>query len=154
MDKIAPKITPFLWFDNQAEPAAEFYVSIFANSRITHVGRAGGAVQTVSFEIDGQRITALNGGPHYRINEAISFFVNCESQAEVDFFWEKFAEGGKELQCGWITDRFGVTWQVVPSALPGWLQDPDPARARRVAQVMFGMKKLDIARLEAAHRDA
>lgn len=152
------KITPFLWFDDKAEEAARFYVSIFGNGRIAHVMRHGdnapqpkGSVLSVEFEIEGQTFTALNGGPHYRLTPAISFFVNCETQAEIDRLWQALAEGGEPMRCGWVTDRFGVTWQIVPQRLLSLLEDADPARSARVWQALMGMIKLDIAALEAAH---
>ena len=154
-----PKITPFLWFDNQAEEAANFYASIFPNSKIKVVTRysdAGpgpkGSVMTVGFELDGQEFTALNGGPVFKISEAISFVVHCDTQAEVDHYWEKLTDGGVEIQCAWLKDRYGVAWQIVPKQLIKALSDPDPARAQRAAQAMFTMKKIDIAKIEAAAR--
>jgi len=157
------RITPFLWFADQAEEAAELYTSIFANSRIVSVarygdagqevtGRAPGSVMTVAFELDGQPFVALNGGPLFTFTEAISFQVACETQDEVDHFWEKLSEGGDERaqQCGWLKDRYGVSWQVVPAALGRLLADPDPERARRVTEAMLAMKKIDIAGLERA----
>jgi predicted 3-demethylubiquinone-9 3-methyltransferase (glyoxalase superfamily) len=153
------KITPFLWFDHQAEEAAHFYASVFKDSKIGTVVRCGksgpgpeGSVLTIEFEIEGLRFTALNGGPHYTINEGISFVVSCENQEEVDYYWEKLTDGGTEVACGWLRDRFGVTWQVVPTVLHRLLGDPDPAKARRVTEVMMRMKKLDIAQLEEASR--
>ena len=151
------KITPFLWFDYQAEEAAGFYTSIFDNSKITaitHYGDTGpgpkGSVMTVAFELAGQKFVALNGGPHFKFTEAISFVVNCENQAEVDKFWTKLTEGGQEVQCGWLKDKYGLSWQIVPTRLPELLQDPDPARAQRAMQAMMQMTKIDIAGLEAA----
>lgn len=156
------KITPFLWFDHEAEEAANYYVAIFKNSRILRVdlysgevaqvaGQPEGSVMTVTFELDGQRFVALNGGPIYRINEAVSFMVDCASQQELDTLWEQLSAGGEEIQCGWLTDRFGVTWQVVPSDLDDLLLDPDPVRAGRVWQAMLGMQKLDGDALRRAH---
>jgi predicted 3-demethylubiquinone-9 3-methyltransferase (glyoxalase superfamily) len=152
-----PKITPFLWFDTQAEEAANFYTSIFKNSRILTVTRYGDAgpgpkesVQTIAFELEGQRFTALNGGPHFKFTEAISFVVHCDTQEEVDGFWNRLTEGGKEVQCGWLKDKFGLSWQIVPKALFQLLDHPDPAKRNRVMQAMFKMKKLDIAGLENA----
>ena len=152
-------ITPCLWFDTQAEEAAQFYVSLFGNSRILEVSRyteAGprpaGRVMTVMLELDGQRFVALNGGPEFAFTEAVSFQVPCETQEDVDRYWDAFADGGQEGQCGWVRDRFGLWWQVVPTALPALLSDPD--RAQDVVQVMLGMKKLDIAALEAAAKPA
>ena len=156
-----PKFTPFLWFDTQAEEAANFYVSLFPNSRITGLTRYGagapgpeGSVMTVSFELDGLPVTALNGGPVYQFNAAVSFSIDCRDQAEVDHYWDAFADGGHPLACGWITDRFGFTWQVVPEALPRLLADPDRGRAQRTMQAMMGMMKLDVAALEAAAEGA
>ena len=152
-----PKISPFLWFDNQAEEAANFYVSIFKNSKINKVVRYGdagpgpkGSVMTAQFELDGQTITALNGGPHFNFTEAVSFAVNCDTQAELDHYWNKLTEGGKEVQCGWLKDKFGLSWQIVPTILPQLLGDPDPAKAKRVSEAMMKMVKLDIAALEQA----
>jgi predicted 3-demethylubiquinone-9 3-methyltransferase (glyoxalase superfamily) len=153
------KITPFLWFDSQAEEAAKFYTSIFPNSKLgkmTRYGESGpgpaGSVLTASFELEGTEFTALNGGPTYKFTPAISFVVNCETQAEVDHYWEKLTADGKEVQCGWLTDKFGVSWQIVPTALLRLLNDPDPAKANRVMQAMLQMVKIDIAKLEAAAR--
>lgn len=152
------KISPFLWFDTRAEEAANFYISIFANSKILSVSRYGeagpgqaGSVMTVSFALDGTEFTALNGGPEYKFTEAISFYVDCQSQDEVDHLWSRLAEGGEEGPCGWLKDKFGVSWQIVPAALMDMLHDPDPEKARRVTQAMFTMKKLDIAALQAAY---
>ena len=153
------KITPFLWFDNQAEEAANYYVSIFGNSRILKTVRYGesgpgpkGAVMTVSFEINGQQFTALNGGPQFRFSEAISFVVNCETQAEIDALWGRLSAGGKEDSCGWLKDRYGLSWQLVPTVLPELLGDKDSARAQRAMQAMLQMRKLDIAALRRAHQ--
>jgi predicted 3-demethylubiquinone-9 3-methyltransferase (glyoxalase superfamily) len=152
------KITPFLWFDKEAEEAARFYVSIFDNSKIRAVSRYGdagpgpkGSVMTVDFAIEGQVFTALNAGPLFKFNESISFVVHCETQAEVDTFWDKLSDGGKPSQCGWLKDKFGLSWQVVPNALPQLLTDPDPAKAQRVMQAMLQMTKIDIAKLKQAH---
>jgi predicted 3-demethylubiquinone-9 3-methyltransferase (glyoxalase superfamily) len=156
------KITPFLWFDDQAEEAVSFYVSIFKNARIgriTHYGEEGaavsgrpaGSVMTIDFEIEGQEFTALNGGPVFTFSPATSFVVNCQSQEEIDPLWEKLSAGGQKQQCGWLTDRFGVTWQIVPAELVPMLQDPDPAKAKRVMQAMLQMVKLDIAGLRRAY---
>lgn len=151
------KITPCLWFDTQAEDAAEHYTRIFENSRIVHVSRYGsagprpaGMVMVVHFQIEGQDFVALNGGPEFTIDEAISFQVNCESQAELDTFWAKLSEGGEEGPCGWVKDTFGVSWQIVPTRLDELIRDPDEEKAQRVMSVMLGMKKLDIAELERA----
>jgi predicted 3-demethylubiquinone-9 3-methyltransferase (glyoxalase superfamily) len=156
------KITPFLWFDSQAEEAARFYTSIFENSRILGTarydeaaakaaGRPVGSVLTVAFELAGQKFTALNGGPVFTFTEAISFVVNCETQAEVDHFWDKLSFGGQEVQCGWVKDRFGVSWQIVPTVLPEMLQDKDPEKAKRVMAAMLQMKKLSIEGLKKAY---
>jgi predicted 3-demethylubiquinone-9 3-methyltransferase (glyoxalase superfamily) len=153
------QITPFLWFDTQAEEAANYYVSIFPNSRILKIARYGEAgpgprdtVMTVSFEINGQQFTALNGGPKFGFTEAISFVVNCETQVEIDALWEKLSAGGKESRCGWLKDRYGLSWQLVPTVLPELLADKDSARARRAMQAMLQMRKLDIEALLRAHR--
>lgn len=156
------KITPFLWFDNQAEDAMNFYVSVFKNSKVLSVqryrqeaaevsGRPKGSVMTASFLLDGQEFVALNGGPVYRISPAISFVVNCETQEEVDEYWKRLTAGGEEVQCGWLTDKFGVSWQIVPTQLNKLLSDPDPAKSGRVMQAMLQMKKLDIAGLKRAY---
>ena len=156
------KIATFLWFDDQAEEAAEFYVSIFKNSRISRVtrydeeaskaaGRPTGSVMTVAFELDGQQFTALNGGPVFKFTEAISLVVNCEDQKEVDHFWNKLAASGQEVQCGWLKDRFGVSWQVVPTALFEMLQSTDAERSKRAMAAMLKMKKLDIDALRRAY---
>jgi predicted 3-demethylubiquinone-9 3-methyltransferase (glyoxalase superfamily) len=140
------KITPFLWFDNQAEEAVRFYCAIFPNAKI---GSLSPFVST--FELEGLQFTALNGGPRFRFSEAISLYVNCETQDEVDRYWEKLSEGGEVQQCGWLKDRFGVSWQVIPSALPRLMSDPDRDKASRVMQAMMGMQKIDIAGLERAY---
>jgi predicted 3-demethylubiquinone-9 3-methyltransferase (glyoxalase superfamily) len=152
------KITPFLWFDGKAEEAMNFYVSIFKNSRagkVTRFGEGGpapkGTVMTASFQIEGQEFTALNGGPQYEFTPAISLFVNCGDQAEVDELWEKLSAGGQKLRCGWLTDRFGVTWQIIPSILSELLHDKDPVKSKNVMQAMLQMEKLDIQRLKDAH---
>ena len=152
------KITPFLWFDNQAEDAMNFYVSIFKNSKVGTISRYGdagpgpkGSVMVASFELDGMQFTALNGGPHFKFTEAISLYVNCETQDEVDYFWNKLtAGGGQPSQCGWLKDKYGLSWQIVPSALPRLLSDPDGAKANRVMQAMMQMQKIDVAKLEQA----
>jgi predicted 3-demethylubiquinone-9 3-methyltransferase (glyoxalase superfamily) len=157
------RITPFLWFDDQAEEAARFYTSVFPDSRITattrhakedaaSAGRKEGSVMTVAFTLDGQDFTALNGGPHFRFNEAVSLVVSCRSQAEVDHYWARLAEGGDPAaqQCGWLKDRFGVSWQVVPVELPALLSHPDPEKARRATEAMLRMKKLDLDELRRA----
>jgi predicted 3-demethylubiquinone-9 3-methyltransferase (glyoxalase superfamily) len=153
------RITPFLWFDANAEPAANFYVSIFKNSRILDVARFGeagpgpkGSAMTVQFQLDGQEFIALNGGPQFKFTEAISLLVNCETQQEVDEYWSKLTAGGQESQCGWLKDKFGLSWQVVPGALTRMLQDKDPEKSKRVMQAMLQMKKIDVARLEQAYR--
>lgn len=152
------KITPNLWFDDQAEAAAKFYVSVFPNSEIlnvTHYTDAGpkpaGTVLTVTFRLDGEEFTALNGGPEFTFDEAVSFMIDCESQAEVDYYWDKLtADGGEPGPCGWLKDKYGLSWQVVPRRLMELTQDDDPARANRVMQAMFKMSKLDVAALERA----
>jgi predicted 3-demethylubiquinone-9 3-methyltransferase (glyoxalase superfamily) len=152
------KITPFLWFDNQAEEAVALYTSVFENSRVLNVtryGKAGpgpeGSVMTASFELDGVQFTALNGGPHDKFNEAISFQVDCKSQEEVDALWEKLSEGGEQGPCGWLKDKYGVSWQIVPTILFELLSGPDPEKSRRVTEAMLQMKKLDIQVLEEAY---
>lgn len=155
------KITPFLWYDNNAEEAANFYVSVFKNSKITGVtrydeegskvaGRPAGTVMTAEFQIDGQKFVALNGGPHFKFTEAVSFVVNCESQEEVDYFWEKLSEGGQTSQCGWLKDKFGLSWQVVPTILGELFQDKDPEKSKRVMKAMLQMTKMDIKALKQA----
>jgi predicted 3-demethylubiquinone-9 3-methyltransferase (glyoxalase superfamily) len=162
MPTTTQKITPFLWFDSQAEEAANFYVSIFKQSRIGAItryddegskaaGRPKGSVMTVEFELDGQKFTALNGGPLFKFTEAISLVVNCENQREVDHFWDKLSAGGEEVQCGWLKDRFGVSWQVVPTIMIELLQDKDPERSRCVMSAMLKMKKLDVDALRKAY---
>ena len=153
------KITPFLWFDSNAEEAANFYTSIFKNSKILNVARYGeagpgpkGSAMTVTFQLDGQQFIALNGGPHYTFSPAISFFVNCETQAEVDEFWNKLSAGGKEVQCGWLQDKFGVSWQIIPNALMELMSDKDPVKSQRVFKAMLQMTKIDIAGLKRAYR--
>ena len=155
------KITPFLWFDRQAEEAAGFYVSIFPNSKIVKTTRYGkgapkpaGSVMTVEFQLDGLTFVALNGGPHYKFSGAISFAVNCQTQDEVDAYWDKLTAGGSEIQCGWLTDKFGVTWQVVPAGLGDLLSGPDPEKSQRALQAMMPMKKLDIRALKRAYEGA
>jgi predicted 3-demethylubiquinone-9 3-methyltransferase (glyoxalase superfamily) len=151
------RITPCLWFDTEGEEAATFYVSLFKNSRTTDVSRYGeagprpaGTVMVVSFELDGQPFTALNGGPEFTFDEAISFQIDCQSQEEVDYYWGALTEGGEEGPCGWLKDRYGVSWQVVPSALIALIQDPDPGRSQRAMAAMMTMKKIDIAAVQAA----
>jgi predicted 3-demethylubiquinone-9 3-methyltransferase (glyoxalase superfamily) len=148
------KITPFLWFDSQAEEAALFYTSIFKNSKITNVSRGGpdGPVMIVNFELDGQAVIALNGGPMFPFSEAFSFSVDCVDQAEVDYFWEHLlAGGGQESQCGWLKDKFGLSWQIVPRALGELMGDPDPVKSQRVMQAMLKMVKLDVPTLQRAY---
>jgi predicted 3-demethylubiquinone-9 3-methyltransferase (glyoxalase superfamily) len=155
--KPTQKITPFLWFDNQAEEAAKFYTSIFKNSKIGRVTRYGetgpgpaGSVMTVAFQLDGQEFAALNGGPVFKFTEATSFVVNCETQEEVDYFWNKLSDGGQEVECGWLKDKYGLSWQIVPTVLFELLQDPDPNRSQRVMKALLQMKKLDIETLKKA----
>jgi predicted 3-demethylubiquinone-9 3-methyltransferase (glyoxalase superfamily) len=160
--KITQKITPFLWFDDKAEEAAKFYCSIFKNSRIEAItrydeeaakptGRPAGSVMTVKFQLEGQEFVGLNGGPHFKFTEAVSFVVNCEGQEEVDYFWSKLSAGGEESQCGWLKDKFGLSWQVVPTILIEMLQDKDAAKAKRVTKAMLEMGKIDIATLKRAY---
>ena len=151
------RIVPNLWFDTEAEEAAGFYTSVFRNSRIVNVTRyteAGprpaGMVMTVEFELDGQRFVGINGGPEFTFDEAVSFQINCETQDEVDYYWQRLSEGGQEGPCGWLKDRYGLSWQVVPAGLEELLADPDPERAKRAMQAMLGMGKLDIAALRSA----
>jgi predicted 3-demethylubiquinone-9 3-methyltransferase (glyoxalase superfamily) len=153
-----PQITPFLWFDTQAEEAAEFYVSVFPDSRVLEVARYGeagpgpaGRAMTVRFELDGQEFLALNGGPEQRFTEAVSFVVSCTSQEEVDGYWERLSEGGEEGVCGWLKDRYGLSWQVVPTILSELLTDPDREKADRVMHAMLQMKKIEIAGLQEAY---
>ena len=153
------KITPFLWFDDRAEEAMHHYVSIFRNSKVHGVARYGdagpgpkGSVMIAAFELEGQRFTALNGGPQFKFTEAVSFVVNCETQAEVDRLWDKLLEGGgKPSQCGWLKDKFGLSWQIIPTVLPELISDPDPERARRVTEAMLQMTKIDLATLRQAY---
>ncbi|MFC9273172.1 VOC family protein [Streptomyces zhihengii] len=152
-----PRITPNLWFDTQGMEAAEFYVSVFPDSRITHVSyygeagpRAAGTVLTVDFVLDGTPFTAVNGGPDFTFTEAVSLLVDCADQKEVDHYWSRLGEGGQEGPCGWLKDRYGLSWQVVPAALGELLEDPDPERAQRAMRAMLGMRKLDVAALRAA----
>ncbi|MDQ2975241.1 MAG: VOC family protein [Acidobacteriota bacterium] len=155
------KITPFLWYDDKAEEAANFYVSIFKNSKIGNTTRYDeaaaqaakrpkGSVMTIEFQLDGQDFVALNGGPHFKFTEGVSFVVNCETQEEVDYFWEKLTEGGEEVQCGWLKDKYGLSWQVVPTVLTEMLKDRDAAKAKRVMEAMLQMKKFDIKTLKQA----
>ena len=157
------KITPFLWFDHQAEEAAKFYTSVFKNSKVGRILRydeatakaAGGpvgSVLTIEFEIEGQKFTALNGGPQFKFNESVSFVVYCQTQAEVDYFWQKLtADGGQESECGWLRDKFGLSWQVTPTVLIEMLHDKDPKKSGRVMNAMMQMKKIDISKLKAAY---
>jgi predicted 3-demethylubiquinone-9 3-methyltransferase (glyoxalase superfamily) len=162
--QVDQKITPCLWFDDQAEEAVEFYTAIFRNSKIAKIARYGeaghnvhgkpaGTVMTVAFELDGQAFTALNGGPMFKFNEAISFQVNCETQEEVDYYWEKLSEGGDEKaqQCGWLKDKYGVSWQVVPSVLIEMINDPDSDKSQRAMEAMLQMKKIHIDELKRAY---
>ena len=147
------KITPFLWFDGKAEEAMNFYVSVFTNSKVGSVTRAGpgGPVITATFQLEGQEFVALNGGPQYTFSPAVSFFVSCETQAEVDDLWAKLSAGGAEQPCGWVKDRYGLSWQVIPTILGKLCQDKDPAKAQRVVQAMLKMKKIDIKGLQQAY---
>jgi predicted 3-demethylubiquinone-9 3-methyltransferase (glyoxalase superfamily) len=152
------KITPFLWFDDQAEEAAKFYTSIFNDSKIGKISRYGdagpgpkGTIMTVEFEIAGQKFVALNGGPQFKFTEAVSFMVNCKTQKEVDTFWEKLSKGGEKGPCGWLTDKFGVSWQVIPRALGELLNDPDPEKSKRVMEAMLQMSKIEIEGLRKAY---
>ncbi|HMF58919.1 MAG TPA: VOC family protein [Vicinamibacterales bacterium] len=147
-----PTITPFLWYDTQAEEAMNLYASIFKNSKVISVNRARGKVMSVEFELEGQRFTALNGGPLFKFNESTSFFVGCDTQAEVDEFWDKLiADGGEPSQCGWLKDKFGLSWQIVPKVLLRLLNDRDAAKSSRVMNVMLEMRKLDIQGLQQAY---
>ena len=155
------KITPFLWFDDQAEEAINFYTSLFKNSKINSVSRYGeggpgkpGTVMTASFELDGQEFMALNGGPEYQFTPAVSFYVNCQDQAEVDALWEKLSEGGEKGPCGWLKDRYGVSWQIIPTALGELLGDKDPLKAQRVMAAMLSMSKIEVAELRRAYEPA
>jgi len=157
------KITPFLWFDNQAEEAVNFYVSIFKNSKVVNItryndasskaaGRPEGSVMTLEFQLEGQNFVAINAGPHFKFTEAISFVVDCGSQEEVDYFWEKLtADGGQESQCGWLKDKYGLSWQITPRVLIEMIGDKDPQKAQRVMEAMLQMKKIDIATLKRAY---
>jgi predicted 3-demethylubiquinone-9 3-methyltransferase (glyoxalase superfamily) len=153
------KITPFLWFNNNAEEAANFYTSIFKNSKIGDISRCGdvgpgpkGTVLSITFELEGQKFMALNGGPHFSFTPAISLFVNCETQQEVDEFWEKLSDGGQIERCGWLRDKFGVSWQIIPAALMKLMSDPDPKKANQVMKAMLEMDKIDVQRLEQAYQ--
>jgi predicted 3-demethylubiquinone-9 3-methyltransferase (glyoxalase superfamily) len=146
-----PKITPFLWFDNNAEEAVNFYASIFKNTKVLSVHRVEGKVLTVSFELEGQRFMALNGGPMFPFTEAFSIFVSCETQDEVDNYWNRLLEGGKPSRCGWLKDKFGLSWQIIPKALMELMGDPDPKKSNAVFQAMMKMDKIIIADLKRAH---
>jgi predicted 3-demethylubiquinone-9 3-methyltransferase (glyoxalase superfamily) len=157
-ESLMQKISPFLWFDNQAEEAAKFYASIFRNSRIGRIARYGdagpgpkGSVMTVEFQLDGQDFVALNGGPEFKFTEAISLSVLCRTQDEIDEFWKKLTQGGEEVQCGWLKDKYGLSWQIVPEVLPKMMSDPDPQKTNRVMEAVLKMKKFDIATLENAY---
>jgi predicted 3-demethylubiquinone-9 3-methyltransferase (glyoxalase superfamily) len=159
--KVAQKITPFLWFDGKAEEAANFYVSVFGNSRVVSVTRYGaagpgpeGSVMSAVFQLEGQEFYALNGGPQFKFSPAISLFVNCETQQEVDELWDKLSAGGRKTRCGWLDDKFGLTWQIIPTTLGRLLQDKDAAKANRVMKAMMQMDKIDIARLQQAYDGA
>jgi len=156
------KITPFLWFDDRAEEAASFYTSIFKNSKIVNIARYGdagaqvtgrpkGTVMTVAFQLEGEEFVALNGGPQFKFTEAISFVVNCQTQHEVDEYWKKLSDGGREVQCGWLKDKYGLSWQIVPTILSEMLNDPDPKKSERVMKAMLQMKKIDIKGLKQAY---
>ena len=150
-----PTITPFLWFDTQAEEAMNLYTSIFGQSKVIAVSRANGQVMSVQFELEGQKFMALNAGPHHQFSEAVSFFVSCETQQEIDRLWDRLvADGGSPNRCGWLKDRFGLSWQIIPSSLGSMLSDPDPAKARRVMDAMLQMSKLDTGALRAAYDGA
>jgi predicted 3-demethylubiquinone-9 3-methyltransferase (glyoxalase superfamily) len=157
-ESLMQKISPFLWFDNQAEEAAKFYASVFKNSRIGRIARYGdagpgpkGSVMTVEFQLEGQDFVALNGGPEFKFTEAISLSVLCKTQDEIDEFWKKLTQGGQEVQCGWLKDKYGLSWQIVPEVLPKMMSDPDPEKTNRVMEAVLKMKKFDIATLEKAY---
>ena len=152
------KVTTFLWFDSQAEEAAVFYTSVFKNSRVLEVSRYGegapiaaGTAMTVRFELDGQEFIALNGGPHHKFTDAISLYVDCEDQAEADYFWDRLVDGGEPSQCGWLKDRYGLSWQIIPREMQSLLADPDPAKAQRTMQAMLTMTRIDLEALRRAH---
>jgi predicted 3-demethylubiquinone-9 3-methyltransferase (glyoxalase superfamily) len=147
----ARTVTPFLWFDDRAEDAAKAYTSLFADSRVVEVTRAGDSVQSATIVLAGQRYILFNGGPHFKLDAAFSLMVEVETQEELDAIWDALIAGGQPSRCGWLVDRFGVSWQVVPTALPRFLRDPDPAKAKRTLDAMLGMQKLDIAALKSAH---
>jgi predicted 3-demethylubiquinone-9 3-methyltransferase (glyoxalase superfamily) len=146
--QLTPKVTPFLWFDGQAEQAAKFYTSIFKHSELESV-----SPMSATFQLDGQRFMALNGGPQFKFTEAISFFVRCDTQKEIDYFWSKLSAGGEPGRCGWLKDKFGVSWQIIPPILGEYLSDEDQTKSQRVMQAMFKMSKLDIAALKRAYKD-
>ena len=155
------RITPFLWFDHQAEEAASFYTSIFPNSNVGKIARYGeggpgpaGTAMTVQFQLDGLSFMGLNGGPHFKFTEAVSFVVNCQNQEEVDYYWQKLSAGGAEVQCGWLKDKFGLSWQIVPTALAELMSDPDPEKSGRVMKAIMSMMKLDIRALQQAYDNA
>lgn len=145
------KITPFLWFNGQVEEAVNFYVSVFKNSKVKSLNRQGGTVFSATFELDGQDFFALNGGPQFTFSPAVSFFVNCETQPEIDDLWAKLTDGGEEQPCGWLKDKYGLSWQIIPSILGSLLQSKEPEKAQRAMKAMLQMKKLDIAALREAH---
>ena len=149
-----PSITPFLWFDTQAEEAMNFYLSIFKSGKVLDVRRANGKVFTVTFELQGQKLMALNAGPIFKFNEAVSLFVDCDTQEEVDELWEKLSAGGEKSRCGWLKDKYGLSWQIVPKALGKLLSDPDPRKSQAVMQAMLQMNKIVVADLEKAHAQA
>jgi predicted 3-demethylubiquinone-9 3-methyltransferase (glyoxalase superfamily) len=148
------KITPFLWFDDQAEEAMNHYVSIFKNSKVLSINRAGGKVMSVTFELDGQEFIGLNAGPRFTFTEAVSFFVSCETQKDVDELWEKLSAGGEKGRCGWLKDKFGLSWQIIPTALSTLMNDPDPDKSKAVLQAMLTMHKIVIEDLKKAHAGA
>jgi len=159
------RITPFLWFDDKAEEAAHFYASIFKNAKVGKItrysaeasnasGRPAGSVMTVAFQLDGQEFIALNGGPKFHFSEAVSLVVNCETQAEIDEYWKKLSSGGQEIQCGWLKDKYGLSWQIVPTALGKWMSDTDPEKSARVMSAILHMRKLDIQTLQDAYNHA
>ena len=155
------KITPFLWYDNQAEEAANFYTSIFKNSKITNIARYGdagpgpkGSVMIVTFQLEGQNFTALNGGPVFNFTPAISLYVDCETQEEVDQLWDKLSEGGRKDRCGWLQDKYGLSWQIIPQALQNLMSDPDPKKSQSVMKAMLQMDKIDVKKLQEAHERA
>jgi len=146
-----PKITPFLWFDGQAEEAMNFYISIFKKAKVVSVSRADGRVMSVTFELEGQKFMGLNAGPRFKFTEAISLFVDCETQEEVDELWEKLSEGGSKGRCGWLKDKYGLSWQIIPTALGNLMSDPDPEKSKAVVQAMLKMNKIVIEDLKKAY---